>query len=353
MVFREIDPPQIYDLEPRILVDVRSPAEFEEFHVPGAVNLPLFENDEKELIGYVYRNRGKEDAKKLGERIARSKLTALFEKLSALKERYGNVVVYCWRGGMRSTRLCEVMAQMGLNLYRLRGGYRAYRRFILADMERILKGTRMIVLTGKTGVGKTALIRRLREEGIPAIDLEGLAGDRGSVFGGVGGKRQVSQKMFDSLLYEDLRDLGGGVIFVEDESRRVGRIQIPDPFWRRKCEGLYVEIKASLEKRVRNILEEYTASPGWQEEVLKALPKIAKYLGPQRYSLLKDLIERGEAEEAIRLLIEEYYDRKYRRFGEPVATISADDPQECLRSLRELYNYCVNEGKVPDPHLQR
>ncbi len=353
MAFRDLDPEETFLLEGKVFVDVRSPKEFEEFHIPGAVNLPLFENEEKELIGHIYRSRGVEEAFRVGEEIARGKLGEIYSRLRELKEKFGSVVVYCWRGGMRSEAVCSAMARMGLDLYRLRGGYRAYRRFILSDMERILKNTKFVVLTGRTGVGKTAVLRELKGMGVPAIDLEGLAGDRGSVFGGVGIERKVSQKMFDALLYEELRACGGGYIFVEDESRRIGKIILPDPFWERKTEGIYVELEASTETRVENILREYTAVEGWERAVVEAAGKIARYLGPQRYAYLMDLLGGRKYRSAVRFLIEEYYDRKYRRFGDPVVRLSSDDPVACARRLAELYNLLVDEGKVPDTPLQR
>ncbi|MDQ7081774.1 MAG: hypothetical protein Q9N34_01335 [Aquificota bacterium] len=154
-------------------------------------------------------------------------------RLRELKESHRNVVVYCWRGGMRSKGMCKAMSEMGLDLLRLRGGYRAYRQFILG-FERSLEDIHFIVLTGKTGVGKTHVLRELKREGLPVIDLEDLAKDRGSVFGSVGIRKEVSQKLFDSLLYEEMRKLRGGLVFIEDESRRIGNIYLPRSLLRKK-----------------------------------------------------------------------------------------------------------------------
>ena len=352
MGYVDIDPSDIYRFDKKILVDIRSPQEFEEFHIPGAVNVPLFDNEEKRLIGYVYRNRGVEKAKELGEEIAKRKLEEFYRTFKELKEKYENVIVYCWRGGMRSQGMCEAMSSMGLDLFRLRGGYRAYRQFILKDMERIMEDIRFLVLTGKTGVGKTKVLRELKRRGYPVLDLEDLAKDRGSVFGSVGIKSQVSQKMFDPLLYEELRKIGKGLVFVEDESRRIGNLYIPDPVWEKKNEGIYVEVKASLERRVENILEDYTSEEGWEEEALEAVKKIKKYLGPQRFEYLMEKFEEKDYREIVRFLIEEYYDRKYRRFGEPAFEVDCDDLTKCVEKLEEIYNLISNEGEVQDIPIQ-
>ncbi len=353
MTYRDIEARELFGLEDVVLVDIRSPQEYEDFHIPGAVNIPLFENEEKRLIGYIYRNEGVERAKEIGEELARKKLEEFYEKFKKLKESYSNVVVYCWRGGMRSQGMCKAMSEMGLDLLRLKGGYRAYRQFILEDMGRLLEGVEFVVLTGKTGVGKTKVLQALKEEGLPVIDLEDLAKDRGSVFGSVGIEEKVSQKQFDALLYEELRRVGEGYVFIEDESRRIGNVYIPEPFWRKKERGIYVELWASLETRVRNIVSDYTQREGWEEEALSAVKRIEKYLGPQRYSQVMELFEEGRHEEVIRFLIEEYYDRKYRQFGEPVFELNCDDLKECVGKLKEFYYSLRDESKVQDTALQR
>jgi tRNA 2-selenouridine synthase len=352
MGYVDIDPERIYEFERKVILDVRSPQEFKEFHIPGAVNLPLFEDDEKRLIGYVYRTRGEEEAKKVGTEIALSKIENLAEKVRDLQREYGNVIVYCWRGGMRSKGFCEAMASFGIDTYRIRGGYRAYRRFILRDMERVLENIEFIVLTGKTGVGKTKILRMLKERGIPVIDLEGLAMDRGSVFGSVGIRERVSQKMFDSLLYEELRSVGEGFVFVEDESRWIGNLHIPEAFWRKKERGIYVEITAPLDLRIKNILQDYTSTEGWEEEAKRAILRIRKYLGPQKFSYVMERFSKGDYEEVVRFLIVEYYDRKYKQFGEPVVRISSEDPERCVAYLEDLLSRVSHEGKVQDSPLQ-
>ena len=352
MPYRDIEAHELFQLEDMVLVDIRSPQEYEEFHIPGAVNVPLFENEEKKLIGYIYRNEGVDRARELGEELAKGKLEEFYRRFKELRDKHKNVVVYCWRGGMRSQGMCKAMSDMGLELLRLKGGYRAYRQFILKDMERVLEGIDFIVLTGKTGVGKTKVLKLLKEEGMPVIDLEDLAKDRGSVFGSVGIGEEVSQKQFDALLYEELRRVGSGLVFIEDESRRIGNVYIPESFWKKKEIGTYVEIKASMETRVRNIISDYMKREGWEEEAREAVKKIKKYLGPQRFNYLMECFERADYEEVIRFLIEEYYDKKYRQFGEPVIEVNCDDARECVKRLKEFYDSLSHEGKVQDIALQ-
>ncbi len=335
--YRDIGVKEALALKDAVFVDVRSPHEYEEFHIPGAVNVPLFQDEEKKLIGFVYRNKGEDEAKRLGYELASKRLEEFYKKFKELKGRYKNVVVYCWRGGMRSRGMCEAMANMGLELLRLEGGYRAYRQFILKDMERLLESVSFIVLTGRTGVGKTRLLRKLRSGGYPVIDLEELAKDRGSVFGSVGIRDKVSQKMFDSLLYESLRKYEGEVVFIEDESKWIGNVHIPEAFWKRKLEGVLVEITASLDKRVELILREYTAREGWRQECISSLVKIKKYLGNERFRLLKELIEEGKERETVRLLIEEYYDKKYKLQGKAEYIVDAEDEETAFSRLEELH----------------
>ncbi len=341
----DISPEQIYHMEDRVLVDIRSPSEYEDFHIPGAINLPLFEDEEKRLIGLVYRREGVERAKDLGYEIAGSKLDHLLESFRRLKENHKHVVVYCWRGGLRSAELCKFLHSMGMEVYRLTGGYRAYREFILKDMERLLENKSFLVLTGKTGVGKTHMLRRLKKEGYPVVDLEGLALHRGSAFGRVGIRARVSQKMFDALLYESLRETTSRLLLTEDESRVIGTIHLPEVLWRKKEEGIYVELEASLERRVKNLLEEYTVFEGWQEEVRVSLARIRKYLGDAKYSTALELLEGGRVEEFAEFLIREYYDKTYKLYKKPSFRLNCDDTEECLQGLRRIYS-CLLEERV-------
>lgn len=343
----DIKPEELYRLKDRILVDIRSPSEYEEFHIPGAVNLPLFGDEEKSLIGLVYKHRGLEGAKEIGYQIAQQKLQWLLKAFKELKGKHSKVVVYCWRGGLRSQELCKFLSSMGVEVFRLEGGYRAYRKFILEDMERLLEGKRFLVLTGKTGVGKSRLLRRLREEGYPVLDLEMLAKDRGSVFGKVGIGERISQKLFDSLLYEELRRMDSSLILLEDESRLIGNVHIPAPLWHKKEHGIYVELEASLQRRLRNILEDYTCFEGWQEEAKIALHKIRKYLGEERYKKAINLLEEGKAEELALLLMTDYYDRTYKLQKRASYKLDCSDLEHCLESLKNLYTQLLKERVAP------
>ncbi len=347
----DIEVRELFELEDKVLVDIRSPSEYEEFHIPGAVNVPLFEDEEKRLIGLLYRREGVEKAKELGYQIANSKLSELIQSFRRLKERHRHVVVYCWRGGLRSQELCKVLNSFGIEVLRLKGGYRAYRQYILQHMERLLEDKSFLVLTGKTGVGKTELLKRLEEEGYPVINLEELARDRGSVFGRVGIRDRVSQKLFDALLYERLRSIDSPLIIVEDESRTIGKVHIPEAFWKRKEEGFFVEVIADLKVRVRHVLEEYVSAEGWKEEAKSSLFKIRKYLGEEKFKRALLMLEEERIEELAEFLMVDYYDRTYRLSRKPIATIDCTSMEDCLEKLKELYSHLLKEGVAHKPAL--
>jgi len=334
----ELSASELFSLDDKVIVDIRSPSEYAHFHIPSAINIPLFEDSEKLLIGYIYRKEGIERAKQLGYSIANSKLQNLFESFRQLKKNHKYVVVYCWRGGLRSLELCKALSSLGIEVIRLKGGYRAYREFILQDMKERLKGINFIVLTGKTGVGKSKVLRTLKEDGVPVIDLEDLAQDRGSVFGKVGKKTKVSQKMFDALLYENIRSLTGPYAFVEDESRCIGNIHIPDALWKKKEEGVFVELTNSMENRIRNILEEYTLEEGWEEDVRIALGRIKRYLSEKDLVKALDMLEEKRYEELVKFLIEAYYDKRYKLIRKPLYTVDCTDLERCKVQLLKIFN---------------
>lgn len=337
----EIEAQELYGIERKILVDIRSPSEYAEFHIPGAINLPLFEDDEKKIIGLVYRKEGVERATELGYSIAKRKLSRIFDKFRELKKSYDHVIVYCWRGGKRSEELCKVLSSAGIEVIRLKGGYRAYRQFILQDMQNLLEGINFLVLTGKTGVGKSKVLKLLKAQGLPAVDLEELAQDRGSVFGKVGKKNRISQKMFDALLYESLRGLRSHYAFIEDESRWIGNIHLPDPLWKKKEEGIFIEIHNSMENRVKNILEEYTREEGWEDEVRQALYRIRKYLGEKNLAQAIKMLENKEYKTLVRFLMETHYDKKYKVSKRPLYTLDGSDIHKCGEELIKIFNTYV------------
>ncbi len=336
-MFREITPEElIRNFENFLLVDIRSPSEYEEFHIPGAVNIPLFDDEEKKFIGEVYRLKGQETAKEEGIKLVSPKLYHFYRRFKELENREKQIVIYCWRGGMRSKAMCSFLSGMGIKVMRLEGGYRAFRRYILEDMKRIIKEKKFIVLTGKTGVGKTALLRDMEREGFPIVDLEKLAKDRGSAFGKVGIRENTTQKMFDAYLYFTLRNIKDTVIFVEDESRRIGNIHLPEDLYRSIVKGFRVELNTTLEERVRNIEEEYLRNADI-DDIIGAVYKINKYLGREGTEHVLNLIKEGKLRESIRFLIENYYDRTYKRVRDSDTYIFFRTKEFVKRELRRIF----------------
>jgi tRNA 2-selenouridine synthase len=188
------------DKKELVMIDVRSPSEFQDATIPGSINIPFFDDNERAEIGTIYKQVSVQAAKDRGLEIISAKLPTFVKTFEGIKEQKA---VFCWRGGMRSHTSATVLSLMGIRTYRLTGGFRSYRRWVVDTLEKMDFKPRVCVISGNTGAGKTAILRRLQEDGYPVLDLEALAGHRGSIFGHVG-LRANNQKTFEAHLVTNL-----------------------------------------------------------------------------------------------------------------------------------------------------
>lgn len=281
------------------LFDVRSPAEYQKGHIPGALSLPLFTDEERSLVGTLYKQHSPDSAYLKGLDLVAPKLSS-FAK-TALEYRGSLVRIYCWRGGSRSQSMAWLFRLMGISVETLDKGYKAYRKRA-SNLDPLIKEFHFVVLGGWTGAGKSDFLREQKR--YPILDLEQLALHRGSAFGEIQGQQQPSQEHFENKLYDSLRKIPkGSTILVEDESRLIGKIQIPEPLFQRVVASPLLFLDLPKEKRVLNLLENYTILPS-------AVTKIQKKLGMDRTRKVQSLLENNERQEAASILLE-YYDAVY------------------------------------------
>ncbi|MEW5785935.1 MAG: tRNA 2-selenouridine(34) synthase MnmH [Bacillota bacterium] len=296
------------------LIDVRSPAEYSEASIPGAVNIPLLDDDQRHALGLLYRQAGEAAARRAALALVAPKLPALVERVAAAAGDK-TALLYCWRGGLRSLSLCQILGLVGIPALRLKGGYRAYRRYNHLRLESYRLESKMLVLHGLTGVGKTEVIEELIRRGYPALDLEGLARHRGSVFGSVGLGQQRSQKDFETLLLHELdRFHGTPYLVAEGEGRRIGNVHLPGFLVRAMENGSHLLLTASLADRVRRIVEEYlppSLSGPELEQIRHAVESLRRRLGPAKTEHLLTRLDQGEYHSVAEILCRDYYDRLY------------------------------------------
>ena len=289
------------------LIDVRSPAEFIKGHIPGAINLPLFENEERAKVGTLYKQSGKLNAILKGLEIVGPKQTEIAKR--AIKISNNNKLnIHCWRGGMRSESVAWLLSQVGLECAVLEGGYRTYRRYIKSEFS---KPWKFIVIGGMTGSGKTDLIQNLAKKNKQIIDLEELANHKGSAFGGIGKGNQPSTEQFENNLYEEFLNLEiNQEIWIEDESKSVGRVNIPDEIFLNMRKSQVVEIKMNKEWRIQRLVKEYARLN--TEHLTGAILRIQKRLGGDNTKTCLKAVENGDFEKAIELVLM-YYDKAYQK----------------------------------------
>jgi tRNA 2-selenouridine synthase len=306
MALKKIDVASFLGLAESIpVIDVRSPSEYENGHIPGAINIPLFDNEERALVGTRYKNEGRipailEGLKKAGPAMSSKLEMALdFSQDSRL-------LVHCWRGGMRSETMAWLFSLGDIKTEVLEGGYKAYRNYILKSLS---ERRRIIVLGGMTGSGKTHILRHLKDRGRQVIDLEKLANHKGSAFGSLGQPPQPSTEYFANILYDKWRNLDEiQPLWVEDESRNIGSVFMPDEFYTNLQRSPAIILLMDVKTRLPRLMEEYSVFPS--DDLKASIMKISKRLGGDNTNDALNAVDEGSIEKAIKIVLN-YYDKTY------------------------------------------
>ena len=296
------------------IIDVRSPAEFAEDHIPGAISAPVLDDAERAQVGTLYKQVSPFDAKKLGAALVAKNVAHHVERLFRGKDRTWHPLVYCWRGGKRSGAMAHILREIGWNAHTLEGGYKAYRRWVVQELDKRPEKFEFRVIHGPTGSGKSRLLRALKAAGAQALDLEQLAAHRGSVLGNLPDRPQPAQKMFESLLLQELSALDPGApVFVEGESKKIGQLQVPEALMDRMRGSPCVVLQTDLESRVSLLMDEYRHFLQHREALETQLDCLADLHGRERIAEWKALAARGAWREFVARLLIEHYDPAYRR----------------------------------------
>ncbi len=288
------------------VVDVRSPAEFEHGRFPGAVNIPLFSNEERAIVGTTYTQESPEKAFSTGLQIAGPKMASFVEKARATA-RDNTLLMYCWRGGKRSHSMAWLFDTAGMDVYVLEGGYRAFRRHVKASF---LKPLPLTVLGGMTGSGKTEILHALKKRGEQVIDLERLARHKGSVFGALGEEKQPATEQFENNLFMVWKQLDPRkTTWIEDESKAIGRVFIPDELFNQMKTAPLVDIHLDRNYRIQRLVRDYAQYDAG--ELISSVQKIERRLGGVNARKCITAIQNRDFAAAAGLLLR-YYDKTYR-----------------------------------------
>lgn len=320
--------------KPMVFVDVRSPGEFKEATIPGAINIPLFTDEEREEIGTIYVKDSQDKAKKLGIEIVSKKLPQMYESYKAIDNEKKKIAIFCARGGMRSSSIASLLIALGMDIVKVTKGYKGYREYINHNLPNLFKKIKFVVLYGNTGTGKTHLLSKLREMGYDTLDLEAAANHRGSLLGSVGLGSGNSQKMFESLVFEELSKRKTNLVFTEGESKRIDRIIMPEFMFNAIENGTQINITAPLEYRIKNIKDDYLINESSKYEIIEALKNMNKYISESRIEKFTGKILKDEYDEVISELMITYYDPMYnfkdRNF---YCEVNNTDLEECCITI--------------------
>lgn len=290
-----------------LLVDVRTPAEYAQGHIPGAVNVPLFSNEERVQVGTTYKQAGREEAILLGFELVGPKWAGFIRQCLELAPGK-RIAVHCWRGGMRSGAMAWALDLYGFDVSVIRGGYKAYRQLARHYFEQDYK---LCVLGGMTGSGKTKLLLELKDKGEQVIDLEGLAQHQGSSFGSMNKLQQPTQEQFENELATQLRAVDTGkVLWLEDESLKIGQCRIPHTLWLHLRAATLIDLQVPLEQRVALLVQEYgSLDPDF---LIEGTERIHKRLGPEQTQKAVAAIRENRMADFIACVLV-YYDKAYRK----------------------------------------
>lgn len=334
-----------YDL----IIDARSPREYEEDHIPGAINLPVVDNEEYAEVGTLHRTDPMA-AYQIGAVYSLKNVARHLQEHLVKYDRKSKILVYCFRGGKRSRVWLDVLDTIGYRVEKLKGGWKAYRCWVNEQLQSLPVRYRYIALSASTGCGKTRLLHALQEQGAQVLDLEGIAVHRGSVIGGVPGRPQPTQKLFDGELLRQLRELDPmRPVWVEAESKKIGDVQLPDALLGTMRAGMTIRVEAPMEQRVRLLREDYRHFEEDPQFMLTRLSYLRPLVGGQEIEKWRQLTEERQIPQLLERLMRVHYDPAYRRsilrnypdFDKAPLVMLEDVSPEALRpvaaSMRERF----------------
>lgn len=315
-----------------ILIDVRSPLENKDGTISGSYNIPILDNNERKVVGTAYVVLSKNEARRIGVELVSKKLPEIFDKVLELKLKNPKLVVFCARGGYRSTAFASLFCSIGINVFKLKDGYKGYRQYVRNAIPEISNKKTFITIHGNTGVGKTNILYDLKKLGFDILDLEGCANHRGSLLGSVCIGDINTQKSFEANVFEQLIECKSDYIFVEAESKTIGKCVVPQSVFKGMNDGIHINVEASISYRVNSLKKDYVLHRGWKYESIQALEKLRRYISNQKVDELQDMIKQDNFDDVAAFLMMEYYDPMYLHKanifeyrGNFVADISACD----------------------------
>jgi tRNA 2-selenouridine synthase len=296
------------------VIDTRSPAEFAEDHVPGAISCPVLDNEERARVGTLYKQVSPYEAKKLGAALVARNIAKHLETSFADKQKGWKPLVYCWRGGKRSGAMAHILREIGWDAKTVEGGYKSYRRYVVESLSALPANFTFRVIHGVTGSGKSRLLRALGAAGAQALDLEDLAAHRGSLLGSLPERPQPSQKMFESLLLQKLQSFDAKkAIYVEGESKKIGQLQVPEALILRMRASECLSLQTDTATRVALLMDEYRHFFTDVAKLGVLLDCLVELHGRARIGEWKALAAAGQWPELVARLLEDHYDPAYLR----------------------------------------
>ena len=296
------------------IIDVRTPLEFADDHIPGALNAPVLSNEERVIVGTMYKQVSPFEATRLGAALVAKNIALHLQTIFADKPQNWKPLIYCWRGGKRSGAMTSWFNLIGWKARQLQGGYKVYRHHVLTELELLPRHFRYQVLCGLTGSGKTRLLQALAACGEQILDLEAIACHRGSLLGAMPGLAQPSQKGFDSQLWQAMRQLDPlRTVFVESESKKIGQLRVPEALMHAMSQAECVRIEASLDDRVAFLCQDYADLFDDADMLKQQLSRLTELRGRQCIDRWHALIDAGAKAQLFRELITQHYDPAYLR----------------------------------------
>ena len=296
------------------IIDVRSPSEFLDDHMPGAINLPVLDDAQRAEIGTIYKQINPFEAKRSGAALVAQNIAGHLQTDLAKKDRDWRPLIYCWRGGQRSGAMAKIFSDIGWHSAVIEGGYKSYRKAVLDDLDHLPATFRLIVLSGPTGTAKTHILRAAAENGLQVLDLEGLANHRGSLLGSEPGSPQPAQRLFESRLCATLQNFSPNrPIFIEAESNKIGKIHVPSALWASMRQASRVSLTAPIDARIAFLQRDYRHIIEQPEHLIKLLQGLRQRYSTATFDLWESTIKAGDWRGFVHNLLETHYDPAYAR----------------------------------------